>query len=217
MNRKLGFGHPAAAHRLDGEQIGRRVTLRPLRVGDFDDYADARLSNEDWLLPWEPQRADPRHDPWRSREAFAMRCSQRERERHNGVSYGFGLFVGEQFAGEVNINSVLRGAFQSATIGYWIDRRFAGHRYVPEGVAVALCFAFEVVDLHRIEICIVPRNTRSHRVVEVIGLRHEGLATRFLEINGVWEDHVRYAITTEEWQQRRDELSRAWLDRQCPD
>jgi ribosomal-protein-alanine N-acetyltransferase len=34
---------------------------------------------------------------------------------------------------------------------------------------------------------------------------------RFLEINGVWEDHVRYGITAEEWAVRCDEFARAWL------
>ena len=42
-------------------------------------------------------------------------------------------------------------------------------------------------------------------------IRDEGIAQRFLEINGVWEDHVRYGITVEEWRARRDEFGRDWL------
>jgi ribosomal-protein-alanine N-acetyltransferase len=48
-------------------------------------------------------------------------------------------------------------------------------------------------------------------VAEKLGLREEGVAFRYLEINGVWEDHVRYAITAEEWWQRRDQYTAAWL------
>jgi len=48
-------------------------------------------------------------------------------------------------------------------------------------------------------------------VVEKLGLRDEGIAVRYLEINGAWEDHVRYALTVEEWDQRRDELEKEWL------
>ena len=73
-------------------------------------------------------------------------------------------------------------------------------------------FAFEELRLHRVQVSIIPRNHNSRRVVEKLGIRNEGVAVRYLEINGVWEDHVRYAITVEEWQERRDELSRAWLD-----
>jgi ribosomal-protein-alanine N-acetyltransferase len=72
-------------------------------------------------------------------------------------------------------------------------------------------FAFEQLRLHRLEICIIPRNTNSRRVVEKLRLRDEGIAQRFLEINGVWEDHVRYGVTVEEWHARREELTAAWL------
>ena len=92
-----------------------------------------------------------------------------------------------------------------------IDQRLAGNRYVPEAVVVLLRFAFEQLHLHRVEICIVPRNANSRRVVEVLALREEGVALRFLEINGVWEDHIRYAITAEEWQERSPALTANWL------
>jgi len=100
---------------------------------------------------------------------------------------------------------------QSGTVGYWIDKDKAGHRYTAEGVVVLARFAFEQLRLHRIEICIVPRNRNSRRVMEVLAIREEGVAQRFLEINGTWEDHVRYAITAEEWNERRDEFDAAWL------
>ena len=82
---------------------------------------------------------------------------------------------------------------------------------MSESVAVLAKFAFEDLRLHRVEICIIPRNSNSLRVVEKLGLRNEGLAERFLEINGEWEDHYRFALTTEEWSSRRDELAAAWL------
>ena len=68
-------------------------------------------------------------------------------------------------------------------------------RYIAEAVVVLMRFAFEQLQLHRLEICIVPRNANSRRVVEKLDVRCEGLAERYLEINGVWEDHLRFAIT----------------------
>ncbi|NLA35432.1 MAG: GNAT family N-acetyltransferase, partial [Actinobacteria bacterium] len=108
------------------------------------------------------------------------------------------------------ISSVHRGPFQSAYIGYWIDQRLAGNGYMPEAVVLTLRFAFEQMGLHRLQISIIPRNTASRRVVEKLGLRNEGVAERYLEINGVWEDHIRYAVTAEEWQIRKNELLSAW-------
>lgn len=204
--------HPAAG-RTNLRLYGRRVVLRPLLPPDFAAYREVRVRNEDWLRPWEPSRFPGAADPARDQQAFSARCSQRDRERQAGTSYGLGLFVDDSFAGEVNLNNVQRGALQSATVGYWVDSARAGHGYVAEGVVVLARFAFEELHLHRIEICIIPRNHRSRRVVEKLGVRDEGLALRYLEINGAWEDHIRYAMTVEEWQDRRAELHATWLGR----
>jgi ribosomal-protein-alanine N-acetyltransferase len=90
----------------------------------------------------------------------------------------------------------------------------AGNGYVPEAVVMTLHFAFEAINLHRVEISIIPRNRASLRVVEKLGLRMEGVAERFLEIDGEWEDHARFAMTSEDWQARRRDLLRAWLGRE---
>jgi len=88
----------------------------------------------------------------------------------------------------------------------------AGLGIVPESVVVVLKFAFETLRLHRIEVAIIPRNDASRRVADKLALRNEGVAVGFLEINGEWEDHVRYAMTSEEWSVRRAELASAWID-----
>ena len=203
--------HPSAVPTNGLRIYGRRVVLRPLVTTDFPAWSEVRLRNEQWLTPWEPLRAPHLSDPTRQRDAFSSRCATRDRERQMGVAYGFGLFVDQAFVGEVNLNNVIRGALQSATVGYWIDQARAGQRFVAEAVAVLSRFAFDELLLHRLEICIVPRNANSRRVMEVLAIREEGVAQRFLEINGVWEDHVRYGFTAEEWQARRAELSAAWL------
>ena len=146
-----------------------------------------------------------------NRDAFAIRCSARHRDREMGSGFGFGVFVDGAFRGEINVASIQRGPFQNAYIGYWIDEAVAGRGLMPEAVVVVARFAFEELGLHRLQVSIVPRNSASRRVVEKLGLRDEGTALRYLEINGVWEDHVRYAITSEEWSERRDALEQEWL------
>ena len=190
---------------------GRRVVLRPLVAPDFAAWSEVRRRNHEWLTSWEPRRSPHAPDPSTDRDAFTSRCNLRERDRQTGAGYAFGLFVDNAFAGEVNLNNVVRGALQSGTIGYWIDRARAGHSYVAEGVVAVMRYAFIELGLHRLEICIVPRNHNSHRVMQKLEIRDEGIALRFLEINGVWEDHVRYGITLEEWEERGTELSREWL------
>lgn len=190
---------------------GRRVLLRPLTLHDFDDWREVRRRCHDWLTKWEPRRIPGQPDTVEDRHAFSARCSVRMREIQLGTGYGFGIFAEGAFVGEINVNSIHRGAHQSAYIGYWVDERVAGQGYMPESVVAAMQFAFEDLALHRLQISIIPRNTASRRVVEKLDLRDEGIAQRYLEINGVWEDHIRYAITAEEWDLRREELLREWI------
>lgn len=190
---------------------GRRVQLRPLTPSDWDAWREVRIRCRGWLLKWEPRASAGHPDPAEDRRAFTARCSARERERELGSGYGFGIFVGGRFCGEINLNSIQRGPFQNAYIGYWMDEAMAGNGYTPEAVAVLCRFAFEDLGLHRVQISIIPRNSASRRVVEKLQLRAEGVAERYLEINGTWEDHIRFAITAEEWEVRREELLRAWI------
>ncbi len=193
------------------ELHGRRVMLRPLVASDFEAWREVRVRARDWLVKWEPRPLPGQPDATDDRRVFAARCGARERERQMGTGYGFGIFVGGRFVGEINLSSVQRGPYQNAYVGYWMDEAAAGNGYTPEAFVVVCRFAFEDLALHRLQASIIPRNAPSHRVVQKLGLRAEGVAIRYLEINGVWEDHVRYAITSEEWAERRDAYLRDWI------
>ncbi len=192
------------------ELAGRRITLRTFVEGDYEQWHEVRTRCRDWLIPWEPRpRGAP--PPAEDRASFAARCAIRDRERQLGTGYGFGIFVGDRLVGEITLSSIQRGPFQSGFVGYWVDQAMAGRGYVPEAVACVLRFSFDTLGLHRVEISIIPRNSPSRRVVEKLELRQEGLSERFLEIDGRWEDHLRFAMTAEEWEARREELVKGWL------
>lgn len=190
---------------------GRRVQLRTMSESDFEGWCEVRTRCREWLVHWEPRMAGAPM-PLEDRRSFAARCSMRERERQLGTGFGFGIFLAGRFLGELTLSSIQRGPFQNASIGYWIDEAEAGHGYVPEAVVACLRFAFEELGLHRVEIAIIPRNRPSRRVVEKLGIRLEGVSERFLSIDGVWEDHARYAITSEEWSGVGRQLVEDWLE-----
>ena len=196
---------------VPSELRGRRVVLRPLSTRDFEQWQEVRRRCAGWLVRWEPKPTVGAADVVENPRAFAARCGARERERQLGTGFGFGVFVGNRLGGEMNVSNIVRGAMQSCSVGYWIDEALAGNGYTPEALVAVLRFAFEELNLHRVEIDIIPRNTRSRRVVEKLDIRDEGIALRFLQINGVWEDHVRYGMTVEEWVDRRHDLVSTWL------
>lgn len=182
-----------------------------MKKNDFEQWYEVRVRCRDWLEQWEPA-PEPNTPYLLDKDAFAKRCHTFERQRHFDSAYGFGLFLtDETFVGELSIGNIQRGPMQSANIGYWIDEIHAGKGYVPEAVVLLLTFAFESLNLHRIEVAIVPRNRASRRVVEKLKFREEGISERLLKIRGAWEDHVRYAITREEWLDRRHDLESEFL------
>lgn len=111
----------------------------------------------------------------------------------------FVIEVDGEFAGQVSVNNIVRSSAQTASIGYWISRQYAGRGIVPRAVALTIGHCLTAAGLHRVEICVRPENTNSLRVVEKLGLHEVGYAPRYLHIAGDWRDHRLYAVTTEEW------------------
>ena len=177
---------------------------------DYPGWYEVRTRCRDWLLKWEPRSAHSTHLA-EDQRSFASRCAVRERERQMGTGFGFAILYDGRFVGEITLSSIQRGPLQSAYVGYWIDEAVAGRGLMPESVVTLLQYAFESLRLHRIEVNIIPRNASSRRVVEKLGVRFEGVSERYLEIDGAWEDHARYAITSEEWSDRAPELVADWL------
>lgn len=189
---------------------GKRVHLRPLVVEDFEPWKEVRVRCGAWLKKWEPRTSVGGYEAY-DRRLFVARCATAERDRLGDAAYAFGLFLGDRVIGETNIASVQRGPFQNCSVGYWIDEDVAGSGYMPEAVALVLRFAFETLALHRIQISIIPRNFASRRIPEKLNLRIEGVSLRYLEINGMWEDHVHYAITLEEWVQMKADYRKLYF------
>ena len=189
-----------------------RLVLRPARSSDVSRVRQALRQNATHLRPWSAAPA-PGEDP--ASLTSVSRTILRERgEWTSGQGFALLVFAREDegvVVGRVAFGGVHRGAFQNAYVGYWIDQAQAGRGYVPEACVLLFRFAFEEIGLHRLQISIIPRNRPSRRVAQKLWLRGEGIALRYLEIDGRWEDHVRYAITAEEWLERRDRYSRQWL------
>lgn len=170
------------------------VVLRPPQPSDAGPWREARARNADWLRPWDatvPPGKRPRPQTYRT---LARRLRQLARR---GEAIPFVIEVDGRFAGQVNVNNIVRGSAWFASIGYWVDQRYAGRGVVPRAVAMTIDHAFDV-GLHRIEICIRPENHNSLRVVEKLGIPEIGYAPRFLHIDGEWRDHRIFAITAED-------------------
>jgi ribosomal-protein-alanine N-acetyltransferase len=120
---------------------------------------------------------------------------------HEEKREGF-LVVAEEsgdMLGVVNVSEIVRGAFQSAYLGYYAFVPFAGRGLMRQGLQKVIGYCFERLKLHRLEANIQPENRRSISLVQGLGFRLEGFSRRYLKVCGRWRDHQRWAILTEEW------------------
>jgi ribosomal-protein-alanine N-acetyltransferase len=87
----------------------------------------------------------------------------------------------------------------SGTIGYWIGEPHAHRGYMTAALRVLLPSLFGELNLHRVEAACIPSNMPSIRVLEKCGFSREGLARRYLCINGVWQDHLLFGLLHEDF------------------
>lgn len=100
----------------------------------------------------------------------------------------------EEIIGTAALNQIVRGAFQSCFLGYQLDGAQIRQGFMTEAIQMLVSFAFETLNLHRIEANILPRNLPSRAVAEKCHFEIEGISPKYLKINGIWEDHIHYVI-----------------------
>ncbi len=179
-------------------ETGERVYLRRLAEQDRHELCALRRDSWPFLAPWEPRppRGETGHGAaWFERQRAAAR-------RRNADKTLLCRRSDDALLGVLNLNQIVRGNLQSAFAGYWIGAPFARQGYMGEGLVLLLKHAFERVQLHRVEANVRPENAASLALVRRVGFRPEGLAERYLRIDGRWCDHERWAVTVEDWRAR---------------
>jgi ribosomal-protein-alanine N-acetyltransferase len=177
------------------------TAIRPFARGDLDALLDLRKRNQEFMAPYEAER----EESFFTRGAQAREIALDNEAWAAGAGYAFAILGrtepdgGDRLIGRIALSNVVRGPWQNATLGYWIDEASGGRGHATRAVLLVCRFAFEHAGLHRVQPAIMPRNKRSQRVVEKVGFRREGSALRYLKIAGVWEDHHIYALTREDW------------------
>ena len=166
----------------------------PARVRLIDPSDDERLAsllteNREFLAPWDPVRPD----------SFFTVAGQRSAVTAGLTSHGRGesmplviLDDGGDVVGRITLSGIVRGAFQSCAMGYWVARSSNGRGYASEAVASALQIAFGDLGLHRVQAETLMHNIASQKVLARNGFERFGLAPQYLRIAGRWQDHLMF-------------------------
>ncbi|MDP5227196.1 MULTISPECIES: GNAT family N-acetyltransferase [Arthrobacter] len=160
--------------------------LRLISSGDAPPLTALLQESREHLAPWDPIRP----------ERFFTLEGQQEEVRHalrahaDGTRVPFVILDDDgAVAGRLNINNVVRGAFESASLGYWVAAGRAGGGLGTRAVARAVTYAFSTMALHRLEAGTLLHNEASQRVLLKNGFTEFGVAPGYLNIQGRWQDH----------------------------
>jgi [ribosomal protein S5]-alanine N-acetyltransferase len=177
---------------------GESVYLRYPRIADYAVWARLRGESREFLMPWEPVWADDEL----SRGAFRRRIKRYQKETRLDSAYVFFVLRKHDNAliGGCTLSNVRRGVTQCATLGYWIGERFARQGHMSDALRILIPFVFRTLGLHRIEAACLTANGASRALLLRCGFREEGLARRYLLINGAWSDHLLFALLSDEAQ-----------------
>ena len=167
------------------------AVTRIVSVEDARELASVLRANREFLAPWDARRDD----------GYFTVAGQRAGLERALNAYARGTMVplviideDGSLVGRVNINNVVRGAFQSADVGYWLSQSSNGRGLATAAVADAIGIAFGQLGLHRLQAGTLLHNARSQRVLIRNGFRPFAVAPDYLKIDDRWQDHILFHL-----------------------
>ncbi|MFA0814379.1 MAG: GNAT family N-acetyltransferase [Anaerofustis sp.] len=148
------------------------------------------IKNKDHLTAWESKTGPEYYT--KAYQKLVIRSERHHLRTLQGIDFWLIEKHSNVLMGKVSVFGIIMGNYRGCTIGYKLDRDYVGCGYMQEALKEVIRFLFEELRLHRIEINILPRNQRSLNVVKHLGFDLECESREFMEVNGVWENHLRF-------------------------
>jgi ribosomal-protein-alanine N-acetyltransferase len=162
------------------------IGVRLVTEDDAATVAELLRSNRDFLAPWDPERQDDFFTDATQRELLDQALARHRK----GTMTPLVIVEDEHVVGRLNINDIVRGAFQSAHLGYWVAQAANGRGVATAAVGAAVRLAFTELRLHRLQADTLLHNVASQRVLAHNGFTRIGIAPQYLRIAGRWQDNV---------------------------
>lgn len=164
---------------------------RLVTLDDIPVLAELLRVNRDFLAPWEPIRGDEYFTA--DGQRIVIRNALARNEQGSALPHVI-LDDSGRVVGRITLNDIVRGPFQSCSMGYWVGAADNGRGLATAAVRDIIGVAFEELGLHRIQAETLLHNVRSQRVLERNGFARFGVAPAYLNIAGQWQDHVLYQV-----------------------
>ena len=162
---------------------------RLVTADDASALAEVRAAQRERLQPFEPQR----DDDFYTEDGQGVRVAQQLALHAGGTCVPLVIVdEADRLVGEMTLSSVIRGAFQSASVGYWVSSRVEGRGVASAALRDLQTIAFDTLGLHRLQGETLTHNIASQKVLERSGFVRYGTAPDYLQIDGRWQEHALY-------------------------
>ena len=181
-----------SATRVDNIVLkSNKLLIRNLNLEDNKELLDYYVRNKKHFEKYEPKR----DIQFYTEEVQKNILIDSYRQFMNGASIDFGIFIDDKLIGKIKLSNIVYGIFKNGILGYSIDENYQGKGLMKEAVKMVLQYAFNEVELHRIEASALVDNERSKGVLLECGFKELGINKQYLFINGKWQDHITFYIT----------------------
>ena len=170
-----------------------RLTLKVLGKSSAQMVLDYYMRNRSFLGEWEPVRSDEFYTRAHHEEQIENDLPLIENKSLLRL-WIFKKNDESRIIGSIGFSNIVQGVFLSCFLGYKLDKEEINQGYMTEAIKKGIDIIFNEYGLHRIEANVMPKNQRSLRVTEKLGFYNEGIAQKYLKINGIWEDHVHMVL-----------------------
>lgn len=177
-----------------------RLRLRLLCAGDRDRWIRAHLASQVAFDRWMPKSdltigMDERFD-------YNLRRAVEGAESDSHYSVVAEHLVDQELVAFLSLSQVFRGPFLNAYAGWRVSTPYTGKGIGTEAVTGLLDLAFAPLpaglQLHRVQANVIPTNAPSVNLARRVGFRQEGYAKDYIEIAGIWQDHIMFAKLAKE-------------------
>lgn len=149
--------------------------------------------NREFLAPTEPYRADSYYSVAGQDELIEDLLAKHV----TGTSLPHVILDDHGvLVGRITLNEIVRGPFQSCSVGYWVAEGATRRGLGTAALARMPEIAFGELQLHRMQAGTLTDNAASQKVLERNGFQRFGLAPAYLKIAGRWQDHVLWQLLT---------------------
>lgn len=176
--------------------MGERIYLRHYTQADAGELLAFHIRNRRFFAPFIPEQEESYYTLEEQQKSIDRISEAREQDKR----YTFGIYLkaSDQLIGDISLFEIHRGRLQKTIMGYSLDQEHNGKGYMHDAVRLVSAFAFQELGLHRIEAGARVDNSGSLRTLRKAGFHEEGVARKFMSIDGEWHDHVMFSLLAED-------------------